>query len=118
VARRVAALIRPGDTLARLSGDEFVAICDDLDSPDQATAIGARLEAALAPPFRLSGVDIAITASIGIAYADHLEHADYTPKQLVNEADMAMYQAKREGGHRRIFQTHHLSLTGLEHDLP
>jgi diguanylate cyclase (GGDEF)-like protein len=118
VGRRVAALIRPGDTLARLSGDEFVAICDDLDSPDQAAAIGARLEAGLAPPFLLSGVEIAMTASIGIAYVNHSEHTRYSPKQLVHEADMAMYQAKREGGHRRIFQTHHLALTGLEQDLP
>ena len=86
--------------------------------PSQAAAIGARLEAGLAPPFQLSEVEIAITASIGIAYADHSAHADYSPKQLVHEADMAMYQAKREGGHRRVFQTHHLALTGLEQDLP
>jgi diguanylate cyclase (GGDEF)-like protein len=105
VARRVTGLIGPGNTLARPSGDEFVAICEDLDSPDQATEIGTRLAAGLAPPFLLSEVEITITASIGIAYADHSEYADFSPKQLIHEADMAMYRAKREGRHRRIFQT-------------
>lgn len=117
LAGRVRALLRPADTLARLSGDEFVIVCEDLESLDQAAAIGARLNAGLTRPFTVSGVEVVMTFSLGIAIANYQEQADYSPKQLLHEADMAMYQAKREGGHRQVLQTRRVALTGLEHDL-
>ena len=49
VAERLTAVLRPGDTLARLSGDEFVILCEDLDDPAQADAIAVRFDAALTP---------------------------------------------------------------------
>ena len=58
VAQRLTGLLRPGDTLARLSGDEFVILCEDLDDPAAADAIAARLDAELARPFVLSGVEV------------------------------------------------------------
>ena len=55
VAERLSAMLRPGDTLARLSGDEFVVLCEDLGDASQIGPLAARLGAALAEPFELSG---------------------------------------------------------------
>ena len=118
VAQRLSSLLRPADTLARLAGDEFVVICEDLDHAEDADTVAGRLAEGLSAPFRLSGTEISITASIGIAYADQQEQSvQYSSKQLVHEADMAMYRAKRDGGHRRVFQPRYARLAGLEQDL-
>ena len=93
VARRLTALLRPGDSLARLAGDEFVALCEGLDTPAQADEIAARCNAGLARTFDLSGVAVAITASVGIALTGP---GTQTPEDLLREADGAMYRAKRE----------------------
>lgn len=69
VAGRLSEVLRPGDTLARLSGDEFVVVCEDVGSPSQADVIAGRLDAALEGPLALSGVEVRISASIGIAFA-------------------------------------------------
>jgi diguanylate cyclase (GGDEF)-like protein len=97
VARRLTTVLRPGDTLARLAGDEFVVLCEDLDSPAGADAIAARIGAALAAPFRVMGVELAVTASVGIAF---LTADTQVAEHLLQDADMAMYQAKRQGGAR------------------
>lgn len=78
-----------------MSGDEFVVLCEDLHDPAEAVAIGHRLLSALAAPFQLSGVVIGISASIGIAYA---RRSDRSAEQLLQDADSAMYEAKRQGG--------------------
>jgi diguanylate cyclase (GGDEF)-like protein len=95
VAERLTAVLRPGDTLARMSGDEFVILCEDLDAPAQADAIAARVDAAVAAPLILSGTEIEITASVGIAFSGPGERLS---QQLLLDADTAMYQAKRKGG--------------------
>ena len=95
VARRLRSLIRPGDTLARLSGDEFVILCEDLTCPDDAEVLAARVTGALAEPFELMGEQVTIGASVGIAYAGPGESV--TP-DLITAADLAMYEAKRRGG--------------------
>ena len=97
VADRLVHLVRPADTLARFSGDEFVILCEDLDTAAQADAVASRLESGLAQPFVLSDVEVVVAASIGIAFADH---HDCAPEALLREADKAMYQAKRQGGGR------------------
>lgn len=97
VATRLARAIRPGDTLARMSGDEFVVLCEDLDTPADAVAIATRLLGAVSRTFSLSCAQVKVTASIGIAYADHDDHSC---EQLLQEADSAMYLAKRGGGDR------------------
>jgi diguanylate cyclase (GGDEF)-like protein len=120
VARRLTGLLRPADTLARLSGDEYVALCEDLTDPDQAAAIGARMTTALSRPFPLTGVPVSVTASVGIAYAG--EGDDRIPERLLRDADMAMYQAKHRGGARQqLFDPREQRLAdrqaGLERDL-
>lgn len=100
VANRLTSVLRPGDTLARMSGDEFVILCEDLDTPEEIDAIAARVVSAIATPFDLSGVRVDITASVGIAYAGR---GDHLSSQLLMDADAAMYQAKRGGGdHHRV----------------
>jgi diguanylate cyclase (GGDEF)-like protein len=97
IAHRLAGLIRSGDTLARYSGDEFVFLCEDLRGPTDAEVLATRIDEAFANPFVLagSGLAVTVTASVGIAFASPGEEIT---NELVVKADMAMYQAKRNGG--------------------
>ncbi|MEO7819481.1 MAG: EAL domain-containing protein [Actinomycetota bacterium] len=97
VAERLTGLLRPGDTLARLSGDEFVILCEDLDEASQVDHLAARILDALSESFVLTGAEVQITASVGIAFAGPEETI---PQQVLHDADTAMYQAKRKGGAR------------------
>jgi diguanylate cyclase (GGDEF)-like protein len=97
VSHRLTKGLRSGDTLARLSGDEFVILCEDIDGPSHVEAIAARLGAAVAAPFFLGGTKLEVTASVGIAFSGR---GDQLSTGLLEEADMAMYQAKRKGGGR------------------
>ena len=99
VARRLSGLVRTGDTLARFAGDEFVFLCEDVHSEEDARLLAKRIDTAFDAPFALSGSTMPMTASVGMAFAglDDVVSAD-----LVFNADVAMYQAKRRGagGHR------------------
>ncbi len=95
VAERMASLIRPGDTLARLSGDEFVIVCEAISEKLQIHLVASRIVEALASPFKLDHVLVELSASVGIAFSAEDED---DPEQLLREADIAMYQAKRRGG--------------------
>jgi diguanylate cyclase (GGDEF)-like protein len=118
VARRLSHLVRPCDTVARLHGDEFVILCEDLESPDQAGIIVTSLVAAMAAPFVLASVRIEITVSMGIAFADNRHH---DAKQVLRDADTAMYEAKRRGGAQEQVFDPRVSLSGgregLQRDL-
>ena len=90
---------RPIDshTLARLGGDEFTVLLDDVTSPAEAVRVGERIIQALKEPFGLSGHEITVEASIGIA----LSSAGYErPEDLIRDADTAMYRAKTMGRNR------------------
>ncbi len=92
VASRLTRLLRPGDLLGRLAGDEFVVLCEDLVEPEEATALERRVTIALAKPFAISNLRLAITASVGMA---HAAGGNRTAGGLLHEADQAMYAAKR-----------------------
>jgi diguanylate cyclase (GGDEF)-like protein len=98
VGERLTRVLRPGDTLARLYGDEFVILCEDLDDASQADAIAARADAALILPFSLSDAEVTLTASIGIAFTGR---GGDSPEQLLHDADSAMYRAKNRSVRRR-----------------
>jgi diguanylate cyclase (GGDEF)-like protein len=92
VAKRLTGLLRPGDTLARLSGDEFVVLCEDLADASGADPIALRLSAELARPFALPTMEVTVSASIGIAFTGH---GIDEPEELLRDADLAMYRSKR-----------------------
>jgi diguanylate cyclase (GGDEF)-like protein len=92
VAQRLLGVLRPGDSLARLSGDEFVALCEDLDDASQVDALALRFDTALAQPFRLAHIDVHLTASIGVAVTGS---GYQSPEELIHDADLAMYRKKR-----------------------
>jgi diguanylate cyclase (GGDEF)-like protein len=101
VAERLAAVVRPEDTLARLGGDEFVMLVEGIGGEEDAIAVAARLEAALAPPFDVAGSELFVSASIGIAIA---ARPDDNPESVVRDADAAMYRAKERGrGRSELF---------------
>jgi len=97
VAERLSGVLRPGDTLARLSGDEFVILCEDLDEPAQAVVIAERIGTAVVAPIVLGGAEMNVTASVGIAFSGP---GDELSEEVLRDADAAMYQAKRKGGGR------------------
>jgi diguanylate cyclase (GGDEF)-like protein len=107
VGSRITKMLRPADTLARLSGDEFIIVCEDLEEEGQIEGIAARLVEAIAAPFNLSGFAVEVSASIGIAFAGQ----GNDPERLLHKADVAMYQAKRKGG------AHHQVIDISEQDL-
>ncbi|HTB09392.1 MAG TPA: EAL domain-containing protein, partial [Acidimicrobiales bacterium] len=94
VAKRIHSATRPGDTVARFGGDEFAVLIESGTMPKAAQAVAERIIAALTPTFRVLASDFAVRASIGIAIAKG-PHA--TPDDLLRDADLAMYVAKRNG---------------------
>jgi len=92
VADRVRRAIRPGDTVARFGGDEFVVVCDDV-SDAEVTRIAARVLDVLSQPFQIGAQELHVTASLGIAVADE----ESTPETLLRDSDAAMYLAKERG---------------------
>jgi diguanylate cyclase (GGDEF)-like protein/PAS domain S-box-containing protein len=89
-AERFLACARSADTVARLGGDEFAILIEGADGRE---GLPERLGAAMSHPFRLSGNQVRVTVSIGIASAS----AEDTADDLLRNADMAMYAAKRHG---------------------
>jgi diguanylate cyclase (GGDEF)-like protein/PAS domain S-box-containing protein len=103
VARRLERLLRAGDTLARLSGDEFALLCEDVGE-QQVRTIADRVIDAMAKPIEIQGREITQAASIGIA----LYSADGSPSpdEMLGDADLAMYRAKAAGKSRyALFDT-------------
>jgi diguanylate cyclase (GGDEF)-like protein len=95
VATRLRGAIRESDTVARVGGDEFIVILHALTHPVDAERVAASILEAVSRGFRLSGHDVFVGCSIGIAiYPEH--GTDGTA--LVSHADLAMYRAKADGG--------------------
>jgi diguanylate cyclase (GGDEF)-like protein/PAS domain S-box-containing protein len=94
VAARLKDCVRGGDTVARLSGDEFAVVLSNLAKADDAGLVAQKIVEALAAPFNLDGHQTYISASVGIALhpADGAE-----PDTLLKNADTAMYRAKEQG---------------------
>ena len=104
LARRLSAVLRPGDIVARFGGDEFTVLCEDLvpaSADQQAIGVAERLLDALHEPFMVASEEQFVSASIGIAIGlTGLER----PEALVRDADAAMYRAKERGkGRVEIF---------------
>jgi diguanylate cyclase (GGDEF)-like protein len=119
VARRLEACIRPEDTVARLSGDEFAILLESITDTSDAGRVAERIEEALSFPINLAGAEVTTSASMGIVTSSM---AHDQPEQLLRSADMAMYRAKAAGRARyemfdRAMHTDALERLRLETDM-
>ena len=105
IAARLHEILRAGDTIARLGGDEFTLVLDGARSTEAASAKAEQICELLARPFEIAGQQLVAGASIGIC----LSKPGMTPGELLRNADIAMYDAKRRGGgtHRLFDQAMH-----------
>jgi diguanylate cyclase (GGDEF)-like protein len=99
-ARRLEALLRPSDTVARFGGDEFMVLCDDIAAERDAIVVAERIAGALAEPFHVEGHELYVGASIGITTAGDRSR---TPDELIRDADQTMYLAKRRASRWEVF---------------
>jgi diguanylate cyclase (GGDEF)-like protein/PAS domain S-box-containing protein len=106
-ARRLRAQIQPGDMLGRLGGDEFVVVLPNRDAAEAAT-VASRMTEAFVLPLRIGTREVPMSASIGISvYPDNATDID----TLIQQADAAMYKAKRAG--RSTYRFFSADMNGL-----
>lgn len=86
--------LRPGDFIARMSGDEFTVLLSEVSGPEDAAHVADRILEGLRQPFALPNGPVAVTASIGVAMCGS---APESAESLVHAADSAMYRAKHAG---------------------
>lgn len=94
VAKRLSGVLRDRDLVARLGGDEFVLLLEGVRSVDGALLVAERALEALRPQMVIDGVDVQVTASLGVSVAPDLAG---DAGALMKQADLAMYQAKEAG---------------------
>ncbi len=92
-AKRLRSVLRPADTIARMGGDEFVILCEELSGERGAVRLAERLQRVFGDPFVLGNREHVVNASIGVAIGDDNADAD----ALMRDADSAMYRAKEQG---------------------
>jgi len=99
IATRLQQCVREPDVVARLAGDEFAILLEDVDAPTAATNVAQRVLQTLGLPLHISGKELAPSVSVGIACGDvHYLDAD----ELLRDADLALYQAKQLGRKRYV----------------
>jgi diguanylate cyclase (GGDEF)-like protein len=101
IAERFSSCLRPGDTVARIGGDEFAVLLEAVDDAADAVQAGHRLREVLADAFMIDGREVLVQASVGVAATDD-GHA--TADELVRNADLAMYRAKTNNGGIEVFE--------------
>jgi diguanylate cyclase (GGDEF)-like protein/PAS domain S-box-containing protein len=97
VSQRLAEMMRDSDTIARMGGDEFVILAEDLHDDGEALSVAERVLHSLEAPFVVGSTEVSMLASVGVSVS---HDADTDPETLLREADVAMYRAKRSGGYR------------------
>ena len=119
VVPRLGNALRPGDTLARFAGDEFVVLCEGLVDEQDAVTVGERLLECFADPYSLGEREQFVSASLGIAVPGRRSQ---TAEDLIRDADTAMYRAKERGRARLALFDEHMRVRTLvrmriDHDL-
>ena len=119
ISARLKETIPIGDTVARLGGDEFSILLQDINSVRDVEVIAKDIQNVFSKPFFLGDREVFASASMGIAHSDN----DYkTPEEILRDAELAMYRAKREGKSQSIvfqpqFRQSSLSPIDLDTDL-
>ena len=102
VGERLEAAVRPGGFVARLCGDEFAVLLEDITDKGAAVSATRRVEEALSAPVELNGSEVLVSASVGVAIGDPKQEDG--PEGLLRNADVAMHAAKRKGkGRHKVF---------------
>lgn len=102
VTRRFRNAVRPDDLVARVGGDEFVVLCPDLEDPAAVVGVAERLTSALVEPIDLPGGRVVVSSSIGVVHVTGARE----PTAVLQDADLAMYEAKQLGRNRTaLFHT-------------
>ncbi|HVN55788.1 MAG TPA: EAL domain-containing protein [Anaerolineaceae bacterium] len=94
ISRRMRAIVREVDMVARMGGDEFVILMEDISSLESAKQVTERLIEKIAEPYEINGQQVFLTASVGLVPGDGKYQQ---PTDLLRDADLAMYEAKARG---------------------
>jgi diguanylate cyclase (GGDEF)-like protein len=99
VASRISLAVGDSGMTARLGGDEFVVLLPDLEKKEDVYNIAQKILLSIKKPFKLSPADVFIDSSIGICFLDKTTKG---PRNLLKNADLAMYEAKKAGRGRYV----------------